>query len=142
MAAADYSGRIMRPVANLCERVPALGQNRGLGRPQRRPLVQVPRGPRAERHGLTVEQARSLLGAAREDRLGNLITVSLLLLGLRPGEAAALTWDGVHLDGPQPILRVERSLRRTAAGMRSPNPRHPPADEDSPCRQRQLSTAG
>jgi integrase len=116
MASGGYAGRTMRLVANLCGRILVLGMNRGLLARNVASVVQVPRGPRAERHGLTVEQARALLSAAREDPLGNLVTVSLLL-GLRPGEAAGLTWDCVQLDRPQPILRVERSLRRTAAGM-------------------------
>ena len=124
MASSGYAGRTMRHVANLCGRILTLGMNRGLVARNVAALVQVPRGPRAERHGLTVEQARALLIAARQDRLGNLVTVSLLL-GLRPGEAAGLTWECVQLDRPQPILRVERSLRRTATGMVLVDPKTP-----------------
>jgi integrase len=40
-----------------------------------------------------------------------------LLLGLRPGDAAGLTWDHIHLDTQPPVLRVEHSLRRTNHGM-------------------------
>ena len=90
MASAGYSGRTMRLVTNLCRRILVMGERRGLVIRNIAAVVQVPRGPRAERHGLTAEQARALLAAATADRLGNLVTVSLLL-GLRPGEAAGLT---------------------------------------------------
>ena len=77
--------------------------------------VRSPSGPSAERYGLTVKQGRRLLKVAADDRLGNLVTVSLLL-GLRPGEAAGLTWDNVKLKGKRPTLRVAASLRRTPLG--------------------------
>ena len=73
---------------------------------------------------MTVEQARALLAAASCDRLGNLVTVSLLL-GLRPGEAAGLTWSCVDLDSADPVLRVHASLRRTSAGMVLVDPKTP-----------------
>ncbi len=68
-----------------------------------------------ERYGLTVKQARRLPKVAADDRLGTLVTISLLL-GLRPGEAAGLTWDNVKLKGKRPTLTVAASLRRIPLG--------------------------
>lgn len=124
MADNGYAGRTMRHVLNLCRRILALGERRGVVVRNVVAAVQAPRGPRRERHGLTVDQARALLAAAAGDRLGNLITVSLLL-GLRPGEAAGLTWGCVDLCGPQPVVRVHASLRRTSTGMMLVDPKTP-----------------
>lgn len=77
MAGGGYSGRTMRHVLNLCRRILALGERRGVVVRNVAAVVQAPRGPRRERQGLTVGQARALLAAAADDRLGNLITVSL-----------------------------------------------------------------
>lgn len=52
----------------------------------------------------------------KHDRLGNLLTVSLLL-GLRPGEAAGLTWKRVKLDGDRPTITIAASLRRQPDGQ-------------------------
>lgn len=46
-------------------------------------------------------------------------------MGLRPGEAAGLTWRCVDLDGPHPVIRVHASLRRTSAGMVLVDPKTP-----------------
>ena len=124
MADAGYAGRTMRHVLNLCRRILALGERRGVVVRNVAAAVQAPRGPRRERHGLTVDQARALLSAAADDRLGNLVTLSLLT-GLRPGEAAGLTWGCVDLDGPQPVIHVHGSLRRTSAGMMLVDPKTP-----------------
>ena len=124
MADAGYAGRTMRHVLALCRRILALGERRGVVVRNVAAVVQAPRGPRRERHGLTVDQARALLAAAAGDRLGNLVTLSLLV-GLRPGEAAGLTWGCVDLDGPQPVIRVHASLRRTSAGMVLVDPKTP-----------------
>ena len=59
MAAAGYSGRTMRLVTNLCRRILIMAERRGLVVRNIAAVVQVPRGPRAERHGLTAAQARS-----------------------------------------------------------------------------------
>ena len=124
MATAGYSGRTLRLTLTLARRLLRLGQRRGLVARNVAEVVQAPRGPVRERHGLTPDQARALLAAAQQDRLGGLITVSLLL-GLRPGEAAGLTWDAVDLDADPPTLRVERSLRRSRSGMILSPPKTP-----------------
>ena len=124
MATAGYSGRTLRLTLTLARRILRLGQRRDLLARNVAEVVQAPRGPVRERHGLTPDQARALLAAAQQDRLGGLITVSLLL-GLRPGEAAGLTWDAVDLDADPPTLRVERSLRRSSSGMILSPPKTP-----------------
>ena len=66
---------------------------------------------RQEVSPFTEEEAGRLLGAAREDPLGAFVTVALAL-GLRPGEARALKWEDVEIDGPAPSLRVRRAFHR------------------------------
>jgi hypothetical protein len=56
-----------------------------------------------------------LLEAARDEPLGAYVTVALAL-GLRPGEARALMWEDIQLDGAYPCLRVRRAFRRAAGG--------------------------
>ncbi|WP_298338834.1 tyrosine-type recombinase/integrase [Ferrimicrobium sp.] len=51
---------------------------------------------RKEQKSLSVEEARQLLSAARDDRLG-VLWLLLLALGLRRGEALALRWSDVDL---------------------------------------------
>ena len=116
MAEHGYAARTMRLVLSLLRRVLQFGQRRGVTLRNVADLVQAPAGPTATRSGLTTEQARALLAAARTERLGGLITLSLLL-GLRPGEAAGLTWDAINLDTDPAVLNVEHSLRRTPNGM-------------------------
>jgi integrase len=116
MAAAGYSARTMRLVLSLLRRICTFGQRRGILLRNPADLVNPPAGPSAARSGLTLDQVRALLAASRSERLGNLIIVSLLL-GLRPGEAAGLTWPALDLDRDPPRLRVEHSLRRTPTGM-------------------------
>jgi integrase len=116
MAKAGYAGSTIRLTLGLIRRVLGLGERRGLLVRNVAAIVEAPGGPVQQRRGLTREQASALLAAAAKDRLGPLITVSLLL-GLRPGEAAGLTWDSVDWADERPTIRVEASLRRTAAGM-------------------------
>jgi integrase len=60
-------------------------------------LVESPRVTRHEITPLNPEQARALLAAVRDHRLGALFTVAIAL-GLRQGEALGLTWGAVDLD--------------------------------------------
>ncbi len=112
---AGLSGRYMRLARNLTERTLDYAVRRDIVDRNVAAAVRSPSGPTAERYGLTVKQARRLLKVAADDRLGNLVTVSLLL-GLRPGEAAGLTWDNVKLKGKRPTLTVAASLRHTPMG--------------------------
>lgn len=109
------SARYMRLARSLTERVLDYAMRRDIVERNVATKVRAPAGPAAERYGLTVKQARRLLAVAADDRLGNLVTISLLL-GLRPGEAAGLTWDHVKLKGKRPTITVAASLRRTPMG--------------------------
>jgi integrase len=76
-------------------------------------VAEIPRDARrpVERHTLNVEQAAALLDSLGDHRLGPYWTV-LLLLGLRPGEADALTWNSIEGDN----LVIDRALQRDDAG--------------------------
>jgi integrase len=66
-----------------------------------------------ESRSLTASEASRLASAAAGDRLGAL-WLTMLLLGLRPGEATGLTWSDIDLE--RGIVHVRRSLKigRTA----------------------------
>ena len=72
-------------------------------------LAESPRLGQRRFVALTPEQARSLLIAAREDRLEALYTVALAL-GLRQGEALGLRWQDVDLEHRR--LHVLQALQR------------------------------
>lgn len=65
---------------------------------------------------LTAQQAQRLLEASTGDRLHALWAV-MLGVGLRPGEAMALTWPCVDLDSDPGVLHVRHYLRRGPEGM-------------------------
>ena len=109
------SARYLRLALNLTRRVLDYAMRRDIVLRNVADRVRAPSGPTAERYGLTVKQARRLLEVAAGYRLGNLVTVSLLL-GLRPGEAAGLTWENVVTKGDRPTIAVAASLRRTSLG--------------------------
>jgi len=67
---------------------------------------------------LTADDADAVLRAAKTDRMGALASV-LLTLGLRKGEALALRWENVNLDGPEPSITIAATLSRvTGEGLR------------------------
>jgi integrase len=68
----------------------------------------------ATRRSLTAEQARVLLTALRDERLGALFTI-MLTVGLRPGEAAGLTWSDVDLDAGRVQVRHGVRIERGRA---------------------------
>ncbi|HEY8717990.1 site-specific integrase, partial [Pengzhenrongella sp.] len=115
MADDALSASTMRHALNLTRRVLKFAMRRELVIRNVAEPVQTHRGPKAERYGLTVKQARRLLDAAIGDRLENLLIVALLL-GLRPGEAAGLTWENVKTKGKRPTITIAASLRRTPLG--------------------------
>jgi len=65
---------------------------------------------------LSPEQAQRLLKAAEGDRLHALWSV-MLGVGLRPGEALALTWQCVDLDVEPTVIHVRSYLRKGPDGM-------------------------
>lgn len=75
-------------------------------------LADLPAVTKAPKQGraLTIDEARALLEAARPNRLYAL-WLTQLSLGLRPGEAAALSVDDVDLDAG--VVHVHSSLRWT-----------------------------
>ncbi|MCL3862107.1 site-specific integrase [Actinotalea sp. K2] len=73
---------------------------------------------------MTVEEAGRFLDALAEERLGSMLLIQLLL-GLRPGEVAALRWRDLDLTADPPTLCVTHSLRRTTAGMLLVAPKTP-----------------
>ncbi|MGH9272510.1 MAG: tyrosine-type recombinase/integrase [Ilumatobacteraceae bacterium] len=75
--------------------------------------------PAAPGRSMTAKQARAFLAAAEESPHGALWT-TMLYLGLRPGEAAALAWDDVDL--PHRVVHVRRALKRSEAGRISVGP--------------------
>lgn len=75
--------------------------------------VNPPKTHRKEMRPLSPEQARSLLQAAREDRLEALYVLALHC-GLRQGELFGLRWSDVDLE--EGSLRVCRTLARTKEG--------------------------
>lgn len=72
-------------------------------------LVARPKVERYEIQPLTPSEARRLIEAAAEDRLGALYTVALTM-GLRQGEALGLRWEDVDLDAG--LLHVRNQLQR------------------------------
>jgi integrase len=73
-------------------------------------LTDAPRGPAAKTDdALDLDGVTRLIAAAEGDRLEALWVVAAMV-GLRKGEALALTWDDVDLDAAR--LRVRGSLRR------------------------------
>lgn len=76
-------------------------------------LVDGPRVVRPEIRPLTPEQARSLLTAAANHRLGSLVTVAVSL-GLRQGEALALRWADIDFDSG--LLHVKHALQFPKGG--------------------------
>ena len=72
--------------------------------------LKVPQTERKEIRPLTPEQSRTLLEAARGDRLEALYLLALNT-GLRQGELLALKWEDVELEDA--VLRVQRTLTRS-----------------------------
>jgi len=70
---------------------------------------------RKEGRTLTPEQARALLRAADGTEIHALVVV-LLSLGLRKGEALALSWADLDLDARPGLLTVRRALKKDASG--------------------------
>jgi integrase len=69
---------------------------------------------------LTPAQARTLLDAARGDRL-EALSVLAVATGMRRGELLALTWADIDLN--EATLRVTATLQRTAAGFMRAEPK-------------------
>lgn len=77
-------------------------------------LVDSPRVPAFEVIPLSSAQARTLLDASRNDRLGALFAVALLT-GMRQGEMLGLAWDDVDLVAG--TVAVRRALQRVGGHL-------------------------
>lgn len=94
---------------------------RALGQAEREGLVPrnvaalsaPPRLDQAEGRALTVEQAQSLLAAAKGHRLELAFTL-MLAYGLRRGEVLGLTWSGLNWDAD--TLAVRQGVKRVRTG--------------------------
>lgn len=83
-------------------------------------LVQISAPTYEVNRGLTVDQARKLLVAARTDRLHALYVLALYL-GLRRGELLGLRWEDVDLEVG--VLEVRRTLQRVGGELRAVTPK-------------------
>lgn len=72
-------------------------------------LAETPAAPKRLSRSLTIEEAKRLLVAAVGNRL-EAAYVTMLMLGLRPGEALGLRWEDVDLKDR--IVKVRQALRR------------------------------
>lgn len=72
-------------------------------------LVKQPSIPRSEARHLTMPEVHTLLAAARESRYGPTLRI-IAYLGLRKGEALALTWDDIDFE--KRTLSVRGTLSR------------------------------
>jgi integrase len=75
--------------------------------------VRLPRARQAEISPPSPEQVRLILEACRTWP-GGARWVLALATGIRQGEALALQWRDVKLDGPQPSVRIRQSRARVA----------------------------
>lgn len=82
--------------------------------------VKPPRRVKKEMRPLTPEQAKTLLEAARGDRLEALYILAITA-DLREGELLGLRWEDVNLEGR--VLRVRRQLTRTKDGLSFTTPK-------------------
>jgi integrase len=80
------------------------------------PLAELPPvAASAPKRTLSPEQAGALIRAcATTDRRYGALVLTALLLGVRPGEAAALSWDAVDFDAG--VIHVRAGLQRRSGG--------------------------
>lgn len=116
MVEKDLSASTTRLALALMRRVLRFAERRDLVTRNVANVVEAPAGKTKSRSGITPDEACRLLQAANSHRLGPLITLSLYL-GLRPGEAAGLTWDAIQLDATPPVLHITHSLQRIEEKM-------------------------
>lgn len=83
-------------------------------------LVQVPTPEYTVGHGLKPDEARTVLEAAKSERLHALYVVALYL-GLRRGELLGLQWEHVDLEGE--TLQVVQTLQRVGGELQLKAPK-------------------
>jgi integrase len=115
LAAQGYSRTVCRLTRAALSRALGEAERRGLiSRNPARLAVLPPSAPRPkERRSLTPEQAKAL-EAVLKGEPDEALWLSMLLLGLRPGEAVALRWCDLDLD--QQVLHVAQARKRNPSG--------------------------
>jgi integrase len=98
----QYLHAVLRRALNRALKAGYIGRNVAV-------LVDPPRVPHKEIEPLTPSQARTLLEAAKGDRLEALYSVALAL-GLRQGEALGLRWEDVDFESG--LIHVRFGLQR------------------------------
>lgn len=83
-------------------------------------LVDLPPARTYDVRALSIDDARAMLDAVRGDGLEPLVTVALAT-GLRQGEALALRWSDIDLDGGQ--LTVRHTLHRSGGRVTLTEPK-------------------
>ena len=111
MAAEGLGRESLIKVRSTANQVCKFGERRDLLRRNPVSVVELPAGLKESTVGrsLTVEQAHLLLAASKAHRLDVLWKV-MLMLGLRPGEATGLHWEGIDFEND--VLHVRHGLRK------------------------------
>ncbi len=79
-------------------------------------LTDGPKAVRVEGRSMTLEQARMLMQAVKEDRLEAAYVV-MLSLGLRRGELLGLSWSDIDFDGASITIRQALPARRAGEAL-------------------------
>jgi integrase len=105
---AKLAHRVLRAALSVAERHGVVHRN----------VAAIAAGPKRDDRAktddtLSAEHSAAVIAAAEGDRVGALATL-LLSLGLRKGEALALRWEDVVLEGPEPSVTIKATLSRVA----------------------------
>jgi integrase len=106
---AGYSANSVRIMRTILRRALGQAEREGLVSRNVAALSAAPRVRAKEGRTLTVDQARQLLGAARDQRIGLAVQLALVY-GLRRGEVLGLQWSA--LDWTAGSIRVTHSVKR------------------------------
>lgn len=109
MADAGKSRNTMRVAKTVLAQALTHAERRDLVMRNAARLAVLPTGPKKEPRSLTADEARALLQAVKGHRLEAAV-VTMLGLGLRPGEVLGLSWEAVDLDSRR--LTIAQALRR------------------------------
>lgn len=108
-SAAGFAKTSLAHLHQVLKRALRWGERRGRVGRNVAALVDTPDGKRRESKALTPDQARALLTAAMEHRLGALFAIGLTVPS-RPGELTGLCWDCVDFENG--VIHFKRALHR------------------------------
>lgn len=127
LTVAQVEARILQPLADRGYSASTISRTRSVGRRAFRraerdglllrnvfDLADLPRGTRRQSRSLTRDQAATLLRSGLSPWWKAYVTTGLML-GLRPGELAALRWDDVRFDDG--VITVRQSLSRAGGKL-------------------------